>query len=125
MKEWDWTINERPYDLRVRLFCFACLTVRLVQYLHTRGPVAVKLSEQILRCGTSAGANYEEADDGSSDADKLAKRRIVLRELKETSFRLRVLRQTGFLTAAHDPLINENAELVTIVATVIRNSAGK
>ena len=73
MKDWDWTIDEKPYDLRVRLFRFACLIVRLVQFLHTRGPVAVKLSEQILKCGTSAGANYEEADDGSSDADRLAK----------------------------------------------------
>jgi four helix bundle protein len=88
--------QRKPYDLRQRLFQFACLTVRIVQYLHTRGPIGIKLSEQILKSGTSAGANYEEADDGSSDADKLAKRRIVLRELKETSFRLRVLRQTGF-----------------------------
>ncbi len=119
MKDWDWTINEKPYDLRVRLFRFACLIIRLVQFLHTRGPVAVKLSEQILKCGTSAGANYEEADDGSSDADKLAKRLITLRELKETSFRLRVLRQTGLLTAAHDPLINETAELIKIVATIV------
>ncbi len=124
MKDWDWTINEKPYDLRVRLFRFACLIIRLVQFLHTRGPVAVKLSEQILKCGTSAGANYEEADDGSSDADKLAKRLITLRELKETSFRLRVLRQTGLLTAAHDPLINENAELIKIVATIVRKMKG-
>jgi four helix bundle protein len=123
MKEWDWTINDKPYDLRQRLFQFACLVVRMVQYLHTRGPVAIKLSDQILKSGTSAGANYEEADDGSSAADKLAKRRIVLRELKETIFRLRILRHVGVLTAAHDPIINENAELVKIVATIIRNSA--
>jgi four helix bundle protein len=125
MEKWDWTIREKPYDLRLRLFQFACLIVRVVQYLHTRGPVAIKLSEQILKSGTSAGANYEEADDGSSDADKLAKRRIVLRELKETSFRLRVLRRVGILRPEHDPVINENAELVKIVASLIRNSSNK
>jgi four helix bundle protein len=64
----------------------------------------------------------EEADDGSSQKDARAKRQIVLRELKETSFRLRVLRQTGILTPAHDPVINECAELVEIVAVLIRKS---
>ena len=44
--------------------------------------------------------------------------------MKETSFRLRVLRQTGLLTAAHDPLINENAELIKIVATIVRKMKG-
>jgi hypothetical protein len=54
--------------------------------------------------------------------DVRAKRQIVLRELKETSFRLRVLRQTGILVPAHDPVITECAELVKIVATLIRRS---
>jgi hypothetical protein len=71
MRQWDWTIHEKPYDLRQRLFLFACLVVRVVQFLHTRGPIARTLSEQVLTEGTSAGANYEEADDGSSPADKL------------------------------------------------------
>jgi len=66
----------KPFDLRERLFEFACVVVRLVQFLHTRSPVASALSYQLLRCGTSAGANYEEADDGSSDRDVAAKRKI-------------------------------------------------
>ncbi len=80
MEKHDWHVTDKPFDLRERLFLFACLIVRLVQYLHTRGPIAVALSYQIVKSGTSAGANYEEADSGSSDRDKLAKRRIVLRE---------------------------------------------
>ena len=74
-------------------------------------------------CGTSAGANYEEADDGSSPRDALAKKKIALRELKETRFRMRVLRQAGILTAAHDPVLNESAELVKIMATVVRHAS--
>ena len=97
MENEDWTIRKKPYDLRERLFLFACVIVRLVQFLHTRGPIAGALSYQILKSGTSAGANYEEADEGSSDRDQLAKRRIVLRELKETLFRLRVLRASGLM----------------------------
>jgi four helix bundle protein len=115
----------QPYDLRERLFLFACLIVRLVQFLHTCGPVAIALSYQVLKSGTSAGANYEEADDGSSPRDKLAKNKIVLRELKETRFRLRVLRETGFLSDAHDPVLGETTELVKIVATLVRNAEGR
>jgi four helix bundle protein len=125
MDSTNWTIHEKPYDLRRRLFLFACLVVRVVQFLRTRGPIATALSYQLLKCGTSAAANYEEADDGSSDRDALAKKRITLRELKESHLRLRVLRECGLLTPAQDPVLAETDELIRIVATVIRNSAGQ
>jgi len=121
----NWSLGSRPYDLRERLLDFACVTVRVVEYLHTRGRIASALSYQLLKAGTSAGANYEEADDGSSPQDKAAKRKIALRELKETRFRLRVLQRCGYLGAEHDPIIKEVTELVRIVATVIRNERRK
>jgi four helix bundle protein len=124
MENSAWRPRDKPLDLRERLLIYACLIVRLVQYLHSQGPIAVALSYQLLKSGTSAGANYEEADDGSSDRDKLAKRRIVLRELKESAFRLRVLRLTGYLRAEHDPVLDETIELIKIVASLIRKSAG-
>ena len=120
----DWKLPEKPYDLRERLFRFACVIVRVVQFLHTRGPVASALSYQVLKCGTSAEANYEEADDGSSDRDILAKRKISLREIKETRFRLRVLRKCELLTSDQDPVIKESDELVKILATLVRDSDG-
>ncbi len=120
METTNWELPRKPYDLRERLFQFACVVVRVVQFLHTRGPVASALSYQLLKCGTSAGANYEEADDGSSARDTLAKRRITLRELKEARFRLRVLRQCELLSKDQDPVINESDELVRIVATLVR-----
>ena len=115
----DWRLPRKPYDLRERLFEFACITIRLVEYLNTRGPVARALSEQLLRCGTSAGANYEESDDGSSPRDRLAKRKIALREMKETRFRLRLLTRTGYLGPEHDPVMAESDELVRILATLV------
>ena len=48
----DWTFKDKPYDLRQRLFKFGCVITQLVQYLHTRGPVAIALSAQILKSGT-------------------------------------------------------------------------
>ena len=123
MEHWNWSIPHKPYDLRERLFQFACLIVQIVEYLHTRGRVAISLSEQVLKAGNSAGANYEEADDGSSPADTLAKRKIVLRELKEVCFRMRVLRAKGYLTAEQDAVIREANELRLILATLVRNSS--
>jgi four helix bundle protein len=119
----NWRPN-KPYDLRERLFEFGCLIVRVVQYLHTQGPVASELSYQLLKCGTSAGSNYEESDDGSSDRDILAKRKIALRAVKEARFRLRILRRCDLLTSAQDPVIDEADELVRILATLIRNGRG-
>jgi four helix bundle protein len=125
MENINWNPQPKPYDLRQRLFGFACLIVKGVQFLHTRGPVAAALSHQLLRCGTSAGANYEEADDGSSSRDSIAKKKIVLRELKESRFRLRVLRECGCLTEAQDPMIAESDELIRIVATIIRRAQAR
>ena len=124
MQPSDW-IPRKPYDLRERLFDFGLLTIRIVQFLHTQGPVAIALSTQILKCGTSSGANYEEADDGSSDRDALAKKKISLREMKEARFRLRLVRRAGFLKAEHDPVIRESDELVKILSTIIRNESGE
>ena len=117
----DWN-PKKPYDLRERLFESGCLIIRLVQFLHTQGPIAIGLSAQILKCGTSAAANYEEADDGTGTRDAIAKKKITLRELKETHVRLRMLRRSKLIGLEHDPVINETVELIRIVATVIRNA---
>jgi four helix bundle protein len=114
--------SEETYDLRERLFEFGCLIIRLGQYLHTRGPIAKELSAQVVKAGTSASANYEEADDATGRRDKRAKRQIALRELKEARLRMRMLRRCDLLTVEHDPVIDESDELVRIVATVIRKS---
>lgn len=63
MENTDWTVRDKPFDVRERLFRFACMIVRLVTFLHTQGPVAASLSYQVMKAGTSADANYEEVDD--------------------------------------------------------------
>jgi four helix bundle protein len=120
----DWN-PKKLYDPRERLFEFACLIIRLVQFLHTRGPIAIALSAQVLKSGTSAAANYEEADDGTGKRDEIAKKKIALRELKETRVRLRMLRECNILADEHNPIIDESDELIRIVATIIRKSEHK
>lgn len=72
-----------------------------------------------VNAAVSAASNAEEADDGSSRRDFLAKERIALREIKETRLRLRVLRATDILDASGDSLVDESAQLVKIVSKII------
>jgi four helix bundle protein len=123
MKELPSNAGSKPYDIRERLFVFACDVVCVAQKLHTRGPIAGALSVQLVEAAVSAAANAEEADDGSSRRDFLAKERISLRELKEARLRLRVLRASNFLNPTSDALIQESSELVRIVSTIIRKAA--
>ncbi len=116
------TQSAKPFDIRERLFLFACDVLAVAQKLHTRGPIAGALSIQLVNAAVSAAANAEEADDASSDRDFRAKDRISLREVKEARLRLRVLRTAGFLDASHDELIAEAATLKKILSSIIRNS---
>ena len=114
--------TDKPYDIRERLFLFACDVVNAAQNLHTRGPIAGSLSLQLVQAAVSAAANAEEADDASSGRDFRAKERICLREVKEARLRLRVLRATGFLDDRHESLVTEATALKKIVATIVRNN---
>jgi four helix bundle protein len=112
----------KPYEIRERLFVFACDVVRMSQKLHTRNRLAASLCVQLMDAAVSAAANAEEADDGSSRRDFLAKERITLRELKEARLRLRVLKGADMMDESGNALIQESDELVRIVATIIRNA---
>jgi four helix bundle protein len=114
--------SAKPYDIRERLFLFASDVTEVVQKVHTLNRTLSELSAQLVKAAVSAAANAEEADDGSSRRDFLAKERICLRELKESRLRLRVLRRAKLLDARADTLIQESHELVCIVATIIRNA---
>jgi four helix bundle protein len=122
MKQPRLTASGKPFDIHERLFLFACDIVEAAQFLHDQGGIARALSYQLLACGTSAGANAEEGDAGSSRADFIAKNRIALKEAKEASFRLRVCRRRAFLGPSFDPLIQESGELVKILAAIVHNA---
>ena len=75
--------NAKPRDLADRLLLFAIQTVRLANALP-RTPVGKHVTIQLLKSGTSPGANYGEARGAESRADFVHKMAIVLKELKES-----------------------------------------
>ena len=76
---------------------FAIRVVRLYQYL-TKEKVEFVLSKQLLRSGTSVGANVKEAHDSISKADFKAKMYIALKEASETEYWLELLVETSYIT---------------------------
>ena len=78
-------------------FAFAIRIVNLYKLLSTEKKEFV-LSKQLLRSGTSIGANIEEAIGGQSDKDFLSKLSIAYKEARESMYWLKLLQATNFLS---------------------------
>jgi len=111
--------NETPQDLRTRTTDFALRIIRLYSSLP-KTTEAQTLGKQVLRSGTSVGANYREGHRAKSDPDIVNKFGSVLQELDETDFWLDLLVKAGIMPAAKvDPLIKETNELIAIFTTIV------
>ncbi len=107
--------------IQVKSYAFAVRVVRLYQHLSESKKEFV-LSKQVLRAGTSIGANVEEAIGGQSKADFLSKMSIAYKEARETSYWLRLLKDTGYLTASEYDSIHEDAEELCRILAKIKTS---
>ena len=111
------TIQERSFE-------FACRIVNLTDCLAKQQGAGRALRLQILKAGTSIGANLEEATGGQSKADFISKCSIAAKEARETHYWLRLLRKTGSLSDQElTPLINEANELISILTTILQRAS--
>lgn len=112
----------QPVDLRLRTKAYA---LRIIN-LHGRLPnteVARVLGRQVLRSGTSVGANYREAYRARSKAEFVAKLGDSLRELEETSYWLELLQESGSVTSEMlSGLHQESNELTAIFTSIVKRS---
>ena len=96
--------------------------VKLFQFLATEKKEFV-LSKQLLRSGTSIGANIEEANQAESKADFIHKLCIANKEAFETNYWLRLLRDSDILTQNQaDSLISDCEELQKLLTSSIKTS---
>ena len=106
-------------------FEFAVRIVNLYKYLTGEYSEYV-MSKQLLRCGTSIGANIAEAQRGQSKADFAAKMNIALKEANETEYWLRLLYRTDYLSKEQFESINSDIqELLGILTAICRTSNAK
>ena len=103
-------------------FRFAVRVVKLAQHLQkTKGEYV--LSKQLLRSGTSIGANLAEARQAQSRADFLSKNAIALKEAAETSYWLRLLHATAYLSArGYASMQADCTELEKILTSIIQST---
>ena len=79
------------------------------------------MSRQLLRCGTSIGANTREFKNAQSRMDFLNKLNIALKEADETEYWLDLLHETNYLDDfAYDSLNNDCAEIIKMLTTIIK-----
>jgi len=116
-------MTEKPQDIRERTFEFSVRVVRLCQVLDERAGVPRTLANQLLRAGTSIGANVEEAHGSQSKADFTAKMYIACKEARETHYWLRLLAATDLLPSIKlDPITDEANQLVAILTTIVKKT---
>ena len=115
--------NLKKKDINERVFSFACRIVKLYQYLAEQKGAGGILGRQLLRAGTSIGANLEEAVAGQSRADFISKCNIALKEAREVHYWLRLLRETEVVAANKlSTLTQESDELIAILTTIVKKS---
>lgn len=99
---------------------FAIRIVRLYRYISNEKKEYV-LSKQVLRSGTSIGANVKEAIRGQSKADFYAKMNIALKEASETEYWLELLHETNYLTEGQfRSIYNDCQELLRILMSITK-----
>ena len=111
--------------IETKSFDFAVRIVNLYKHLAEERKEYV-LSKQLLRSGTSIGANVAEAERAQSSADFNAKMNIALKEANETDYWLRLLCQTEYLTEREFESIHTDAkELIAILVAICKKTNKK
>ena len=102
---------------------FAVRIVNVCKYLMNDKKEYI-LSKQLMRCGTSIGANIAEAQRGQSKADFIAKMSIALKEANETQYWLTLLFRTEYLnTRQYDSLTRDNQELISLLTAICKTAS--
>ena len=114
-----WGLKENNVVVE-KSYAFAIRIVNCYKYLCTEKNEYV-LSKQLLRSGTSIGANLEEAVGGQSRNDFSAKMSIAYKEARETNYWLRILRDTRFITSKmSESLLADNEEMIKLIGSIVK-----
>lgn len=118
-------MNQTPEDIRARTFRSALEIIDVSEQLPTTRSGNI-LAKQLIRAGTSIGANAQEALAASSRNDFIYKNSIALREARETNYWLRLIKNANI---SHCPkletLFVESDEIMRIFGAIVSKSRGK
>ncbi|MDD3544675.1 MAG: four helix bundle protein [Kiritimatiellae bacterium] len=105
---------------KTKSYAFSIRIVKLFQWLCTQKNERV-LSKQLLRCGTSIGANVHETGGAYSEKEFIVKLQIAYKEALETHFWIRLLHDTEYIDAAtHESLLQDCDELLRLLSSSLK-----
>ncbi|MBL7191415.1 four helix bundle protein [bacterium] len=112
----------RGDELSERLLEFSIRIIRLCKYLNRDRDNRI-ISNQLLRSGTSIGANYEEARGAESRADFIHKLTISLKETRESLYWIKIIKNAGLIKSEKVEVIyNEANEICSILVSSVKTS---
>ena len=115
-------MDEKIFDIKERSFWFGVKIVNLVANLP-KNTAGFSIGGQIVRSGTSIGANIEEAQNASTKKEFIRSMTIALKEARETEFWLRIILESKLVISENlDSLLEENRELIKILTSIVKNS---
>ena len=115
-------MQKEKIDLAVRTKSFALQVIRLFSTLPKTTEAQI-IGKQLLRSGTSVGANYREAHRGRSKAEFVSKCGDCLREIEETAYWLDLLAEANLVPQERLQAIRQECrELIAIFVTVVKRS---
>jgi four helix bundle protein len=112
----------KPNIIRDKSFVFALKIIHLSMTLKKENNF--EIASQVLRSGTSIGANVEEAQAAQSKRDFVSKIAISSKEARETKYWLRLIKESKISNNNIDELINECEDLVNILTRIVKTSTG-
>jgi len=108
--------------IKDKSYCFALEIIGLYKILLKQNEFV--LSKQLLKSGTSIGANVEEALAGQSRADFLSKMSIASKEARETNYWLRLLKDSGIISKTEiEPLLAESESIAKILTSIVKTTS--
>lgn len=108
--------------IRDRSFAFSLQLIECYKLMNDKREYV--LSKQLLRSGTSIGANIEEAIAGQSKRDFLSKMSIALKECRETYYWLRLFSHSQLVELDYKNLLKECEELLNILSAIVKTTRG-
>jgi len=112
-------------DLEERLLDFGARIIRLVEALP-KSVAGRRLGDQLLRSGTSVGANFEEAQAAESKEDFAHKLQVALKEARESTYWLRLIARSKLLKPELvDSLIDESQQIRAILSKSVATVKGR
>lgn len=115
-------MENKKRDIAERTFKFGVAIIKIANSLP-KTPIGHTIARQLVRSGTSVGANVEEAQDGLTKKEFIRSMSIALREARETRFWLRMTIESRLSPKDKiSPVLNETEELVKILVAIVKKS---